>query len=233
MSIEWTNEELALLHAKYSTHGSDIPELLQTRTAIAIGRQAIAYGLQYLPHWSDAEVQILQDKYPTQGSNIPELSHRTRPSIHGKASKLNIKAMFNEPPHIQLTERQWAYIAGFWDGEGTISAHISHSTGGQPQPHLSVCNSNVAVIDQLRRWLGGSMTVRKHSGRDRPMASLMITALPRMIAVLRGMLPHLLVKKQQAELLLCMVESRCQRHTQDSWTEEEREFVGLLHALNN
>lgn len=234
MGSKWTEQELHLLRQYYPDCGAEIPALLQTRTRPAIRSRAYQLGIYHGgSHWSDKEIAILREQFPRRGSDIPELAYRPRSGIQAQAKAQGFKVMFKKPPHIQLTQKQWAYIAGFWDADGIISVSFNHSEGGRPRPNLAAFNSHAGVIAQLHTWLGGKIATRSRPNTNYPSHTLNICGQARMIAVLRGILPYLIVKKQQAELLLQLLESKHQRYRRDEYNEQEWVLIHRIRALNH
>lgn len=85
----------------------------------------------------------------------------------------------------------WEYAAGFIDGEGCFSIH-------EKCQRLTVSNLNVAVLFALQERFGGKgrITTKKNGVSEYTLGSLgMRRYLPELI-------PHLLVKRELAELLL-------------------------------
>lgn len=56
-----------------------------------------------------------------------------------------------------MTEAERAYLAGFFDGEGNVHAAIT--TGRNVQFILTVTNTSLAVLEELRQCSGGLGTI--------------------------------------------------------------------------
>ena len=66
------------------------------------------------------------------------------------------------------TERDAAYFAGFFDGEGSVSIEFSHSNKlGKQLYHLRLCvtNTDRSILEYLQERFGGSISAKaSHTG---------------------------------------------------------------------
>jgi hypothetical protein len=91
----------------------------------------------------------------------------------------------------------WAYVAGFFDGEGCVGAPSSR-TG----VHVSVVQKSPRVLEEIAAFLEShGVTTSYHRNRSHParMYSLHASSHEGARAWLEGMLPYLIVKRQCAE----------------------------------
>ena len=93
-----------------------------------------------------------------------------------------------------------AYIAGFWDGEGCFSLANGHIK-------LSLANTNPMVMQFISRALFSgsiynSLKERKRNYPQRPQLVLQIGAEPAIEAFCRLVLPYLIVKREECEVVL-------------------------------
>lgn len=111
----------------------------------------------------------------------------------------------------------WAYLAGFFDGEGCISVQKSKSYRNPLNPakyytvRLSTANTNKDVIDYLEKLWGQKLRVytRKMSdprGNRRPCYHLECDKKDAVITFLKGIYPYSIIKKRQIELALRLIE---------------------------
>ncbi len=119
----------------------------------------------------------------------------------------NVKA-----PSLALTPTCASYIAGFVDGEGTITLvktrRPRNTLGFQFQPTFTIPNSDLSVILSIRHDLGnGRIEMREDANpKHRTVYSLRFT--PRQIRlILPQLLPYLRVKKRQCELVMEYLET--------------------------
>lgn len=95
-----------------------------------------------------------------------------------------------------IGDKELAYIAGFFDGEGCIQI------GGQGDLVVSASNTNLESLQFLMDVLGGRVRRLKPVATTRK--TLYIWQIPAASApeVLEMLLPYLIVKKQQALLAI-------------------------------
>ena len=115
------------------------------------------------------------------------------------------------------TELVKAYLAGFVDGEGcfTISVYNPPSdrgaAAGRWDCRLSVYNSNLDILRHFQEYFGGFIQVRDRSngGERNWRAAGQIVWTGKLFAVVaKAILPYLVVKKEQAELVLAVQSTR-------------------------
>jgi hypothetical protein len=93
-----------------------------------------------------------------------------------------------------------AYLAGFFDGEGSISII-------RRKPHGHVLHVDVGQIDRrplelLRSRFGGSIQLQRRHSFGRRDLWYWKTGSQNAVPFLEAMLPYLIVKREQAELAL-------------------------------
>lgn len=98
--VLWTARETEILMAKYNECGSNIPELLETKTKGAIRSKANYMGLTGTPrplikgtrkYWTEQELELLRARFGVYGAEIPELLARhSRDTIRKKAGELGL-----------------------------------------------------------------------------------------------------------------------------------------------
>jgi intein/homing endonuclease len=107
-----------------------------------------------------------------------------------------------------LLKWQWAYIAGFIDGEG----HISY----RPVPRsdyrivvLGITQKRKAVLELIQRWLNlpKGLTVRGR-GTKIECHALQITAQNQVLKILKMLYPLLIVKQEKAKEAILYLESK-------------------------
>lgn len=180
------------------------------------------------PHWTDKEIDQLKKYYETGSRedlqklfpdrNWGGISHKGRRLQQARASVTH----YLRPRSIgELAPDQQAYLAGFIDGEGTITVSIRKNkatpwTGGSPiTPLIIITNTNKEIIDHFHTILYGS-TIKTHGGpgiRDKDVWVLQIAKLLDVKALLEQISPYLFVKRKQAELLL----EFCNLRLKDKW----------------
>ena len=103
------------------------------------------------------------------------------------------------------TPEQWAYAAGIMDGEGSLCmGYESPVDRPSPRWHTEVRFSNTsrALIDWFVSLFGGHVYDHHRSGNRQQLWTWKISARADCRWFLTGILPFLVVKRRQAELLM-------------------------------
>lgn len=100
-------------------------------------------------------------------------------------------------PVIDAKPEEWAYLAGFIDGEGCIGTH--RKPDGTPRPNISLKQKYPATLYWIEKKFCGS--VRPIKGRQQYMWRITSGGSE---AVLTGCLPYLQLKRPQAIIALKM-----------------------------
>jgi hypothetical protein len=112
------------------------------------------------------------------------------------------------PLTIPDDERDLIYLAGFIDGEGTITAHtqISPTTGREGiSLRVLVSNTNAAVMQWLSAAFGGKLSEPRgtRSVKHKPVMTWTIGA-GEAVRLCRRLLPYLRIKQRHAEIVLAL-----------------------------
>ena len=118
-----------------------------------------------------------------------------------------------------LTPTQAAYVAGFLDGDGSIFVRLKPNTaykyGFQVAPYVVFFQSQKGIefLERLQGILGTGYVRRRKDG----IAELTIGSMPEMRELLRQIVPYLLFKKRQAELLNQILELKEALNSKDDF----------------
>ena len=96
----------------------------------------------------------------------------------------------------------WAYVAGIWDGEGTVS--IGRVASSQNYSHslmVQISNTNEDLINLLLERIGGKAQRRERQENWRTCYAWQIYA-DNAEAFLRAVQPYVVIKKEQVEVAL-------------------------------
>lgn len=106
------------------------------------------------------------------------------------------------------------YLAGFFDGEGCIDCQRMYPGTGRsrfyvrPRVRVAQANSGRVVLEELQRQFGGNITNRKAiNERQQASASWEFLDKQGIITMLTSMLPHLILKREQAKLAIWWLEN--------------------------
>lgn len=137
-----------------------------------------------------------------------------------------------------LTSEIRAYLAGLFDGEGTLGIRVYRKKGKTPSHYLGVCvgNTHKGVIEWLVKTLGGSFHVDKsylkRGGNIVYKWTITGNTAARFLIEVK---PYLLIKSKQAELALYFQKNRRRFHVDEeelSWRELMKEKISVLNGLS-
>ena len=139
---------------------------------------------------------------------------RTHCALVLRAGKLGVRrrsaVVLKERAAMPLTVAEAAWIAGFIDGEGTIA--IYHRLGKHEHgfhPRVSVANTDMRAINRLVELIGaGYRTTRDRNPRHKIGHQWQTTNMAVIRALLAAIRPHLILKGEQADLVLEYIEAR-------------------------
>lgn len=128
----------------------------------------------------------------------------------------------------------WKYLAGLVDGEGCIDVQVTNMQQGQycsVRPRLRICMSVVAkeVIDLLHNNFGGYIQERKFDNVEWSDAlSWELPGYKQVCPVLRNIVNHLIIKKQQVRFCLWMETNLKGKHVSTDVRDAIREELKLM-----
>lgn len=142
-----------------------------------------------------------------------------------------------------LTETEKAWLAGFWDGEGsiTIFTHVEKSGREKICPTINVTNTHegvIAYVIQLLDKLGTSFSVfQRKTGNDKHKDAYHLATrnMQYIKIVLEALLPYLVCKKAQAILVLRYVNKKMEQRKDNQkprYDDEDFDLQEECQALN-
>lgn len=101
-----------------------------------------------------------------------------------------------------MDKTELAYVAGIIDGEGTIT--LSRRRKNElPSPYICVSSTNREVLEWLKTRLGGTICSKKRYRENHKQSYIWYIRLAtKCLTLLNEIEPFLIIKKQQALLLL-------------------------------
>lgn len=170
------------------------------------------YGKPTTPYpprrkWLPEETATLKEMR-SRGATIKVIAktlHRDAGFIGRQIRKFGLPQPWELPiPELGLSLAEAAYMAGFWDGDGHFTL-VRCCRGKGYAPALGVANTCRDVLIWFRRKIGRE-SIRIHQYcpyKNQKLAfSLEIRGHNTAIGVIRAVLPYLIVRKRQAQLLL-------------------------------
>ena len=136
-----------------------------------------------------------------------------------------------------MKETDLAYIAGFIDGEGSISIihHATKSKGIRWDTRINITNTNKEVLEFISNILPVKHRLFYEDERRNPSWKkrwyLVINRQKDIKLLLELIYSYLILKKKQAEIMLKFIDSRLSHRT-GRYTEYEIELIKKLRKLN-
>lgn len=195
--------------------------------------------------WTSDELERLRVNYASASKTELLEMFPGRPFKNGicrKAQSLGLKRNgsvswrpYREPFRRLLTEAELAYIAGIIDGEGSIGFNRGYRGPKRSllyTPRIGVSNQSQALIrwmDERIVWSSVNLNVDTsgHGWAYKP-----YMAGHRCAVFLRALLPYLLIKVTQAELVIKFCDSRANIPGVTPYTPEQIATVEQVYALN-
>lgn len=134
----------------------------------------------------------------------------------------------------------WKYLAGLIDGEGCIDLTVSKTNGiFYCQPRVRVMMSNVAydLLNQCQQNFGGFLEAREMKNPNwNDATGWILSGYKKACPVLRNIVNHLILKKEQARFCLWMETNlkgtRLQQEVLDAVREELKLMKRDPHRLS-
>ena len=167
--------------------------------------------------WTEAEIELIKREYPIIGrSGIYKLlPYRSYKSIDSKANRFHLRqhyeyrnSSFDTEFLEGLPEATKAYVAGFFDGEGTIGVRTRkrpyNTTNPNHQMFISCSNTNEEVIRYLHKLFNGSFFICYDArGKRRTCYRWGLTSR-KVKQFLESIYPYLVVKKEEAAVAIAL-----------------------------
>ena len=121
----------------------------------------------------------------------------------------------------------WKYLAGLIDGEGCIDVQISKKVYVRPRLRVVLTATSGYLLDMLHNSYGGHMCYRKGSGNWNDSVSWEHAGYS-CCKVLRNIVNHLILKKEQARFVLWMERDLKGKHVSTEVRDAVREELKLM-----
>lgn len=104
---------------------------------------------------------------------------------------------------VNLSETEKAYLAGIFDGEGTVGYYPAN---GSHTIYVQVTNTDSRVINWVKNLIpGGFVKTRKRHVNRKPVWEWLVRDRDLAIEVLNIIRPYLIIKADQVDLLLSLM----------------------------
>ena len=108
-----------------------------------------------------------------------------------------------ELPPVEASPTELAYLAGFIDGEGTVTVtHARQRLAHCVSPVLVVCNTYLPVMEHLRGRFGGTISKREVKKAHHRHVYILYWSSRRAVQLMEAVLPYLIIKRRHAELVI-------------------------------
>jgi len=146
----------------------------------------------------------------------------------------------------QVTDLEIAWLAGIWDGEGTISVRKNIRIK-QYSPRVSMVNTNAAMLSKVAQILEGlgikfHLREKGQGGFDGSSKQCWIISVEHLTGaqnLVSTMMPYLTAKKPQGELLLRFVKNSSSLYGTEAggngyapYNEDELRTLELIYVVN-
>ena len=97
----------------------------------------------------------------------------------------------------------WKYIAGLIDGEGCIDVQVTNGLYVRPRVRIGMTKSSLFVLEILKENHGGYLSYRETSNEQwEDSVCWELVGYSQVCSFLRNIVNHLLIKQEQAKLIL-------------------------------
>lgn len=110
---------------------------------------------------------------------------------------------------INLTKMQCAYLAGFLDSDGNINISRNNGEGSHTWIlRISFYNCNYEALNIMKDWIGfGKVLEQKTKGENRKPFFRLVYSSAKAAKIIKRLAPYLLVKKNQAKIVMEFLET--------------------------
>jgi len=135
-----------------------------------------------------------------------------------------------------LNELDLSYIAGFFDGEGSVTIHHNYapSPRGKSPNHtlqVSIGNTDPRVIVWIHEHFGGALTMRSGFKPNHRDVIQWMARSNKAARFLRMILPYLRMKREQAEIALTFQQAKSGYRKKMLSSDEIKHREGQMHAI--
>ena len=140
-----------------------------------------------------------------------------------------------------FTKTQRAYLAGFFDGEGTFSIirrpEKRSPIGYSYQPYIEIASTNEEIIRWLNNFIGKGFTFwRPRNGNAKDAFAQHITGMKTIIEFISILYPYLRLKKEVAKQvkIFCISRLKTSKLSREKrgFTENELKIFNKVRFLN-
>lgn len=136
----------------------------------------------------------------------------------------------------QKADREfWIWLAGFFDGEGTVLvSNYTRTRDGHLRvvPEVMISNTSKPIMMSIAETIDMPLSERKREDR-KWIYELRIRKNENIALFLEKIIPHLKIKRVQAELLYAYIKSRLEKPHTREYTQEELQIFNKIREINS
>jgi len=207
----WTEREIELLKVIWGCGWSreQIEALFPRHTYGSIRSKAKKLGLKRKvdTFWTPEEDQLIVELYPSAPKEaiLKAIPRHTWSAIQARANQLGIrrltKTLWKCPTsrlaNGEVTDFELGFIVGLLEGEGSISIH-NDKRRDKNRVSISIGNTNLELLKKAQGIIGGQIVANKKTVKGNTMYHLQIQSHGEVYAILKRLLPFLIVKRRKA-----------------------------------
>jgi intein/homing endonuclease len=166
-------------------------------------------------NWTNEEKERLINLFPKIKTNdlVQHFPNRTKYSIQSRAVKMDLKKpkSFYERKMPDIMEIEKAYLAGLFDGEGSVGLTACSQRGRISRAYplaVSISNTHIETIKSLKNLFGGSTWIKKRRNKKYQPCMQWTLSSQQGLAFLKMIIPYLRIKKEQAEIGIKFINGR-------------------------
>jgi hypothetical protein len=119
-----------------------------------------------------------------------------------RINKGSLKAGLSGSP----TAEQWAYIAGIFDGEGSLTYHNTQNAVSNRR--VDIAQKDVTLLYWLESVLGGGVVRRRKEQDSHGADDFRIVRQRQVYEFLMGVLPYVIVKREKVVVAIAELDGR-------------------------
>lgn len=122
----------------------------------------------------------------------------------------------------------WKYLAGLIDGEGCIDVQVTNQVYVRPRLRVGLVATSDFLLEMCKANFGGVLCAREGSGTHQPSLSWECAGYAVACPILRNVVNHLFLKKEQARFCLWMETNIKGQHVSTEVRDAIREELALM-----
>lgn len=249
----WTDKEIQFLRNNYEEMidkelgealERTVPSIRGMRYQLNLIKKVNRGQFEKIPMPPKNELKKLyleEDKTPSRIAQVFHVSSNTvRRWLH--RYNISIKRPYLSKVTLEIPELEKAYLAGLVDGDGTITANKyknkRNRTGYGFQKDVAIISTHREFIERLHKMIGGDIqTFIYHDSRERKEGYKLGFCNQRSaLSFLNAVSPYLILKKEQAETMKTLLESRLSARSEKGpsapISPQEWDLVDEIRRLN-